>query len=323
MMRSLFFELVRSACVLAIIGASAFAQDAATTKALHDLFDREWEYDLEESPTRASQLGDRRWNDRWSDVSLEAIKRRHDHDLRVLQNSRRSIAPNSRAGSAQLRSLQKDYESGIEEFKYRWYLVPLNQRGGIQTENELADSLRFQTVKDYEDWIARLNAFPVYMDQTIALMREGIAARMLLPKVIMQRVPAQIDRQIVANPDESLFYKPFKRFPAIDSGCRSGTFDADALAAIRANIIPSYKRFKKFFVEEYLPALTKRWAPGKCREGEAMYAFFVRKYTTTNVTPREVHEQGLERSKTYSRRDAGSDEPGWFQRNVCRSSSRF
>ncbi len=75
--------------------------------------------------------------------------------------------------------------------------MPLNQRGGIQTQNELADSLRFETVKDYEDWIARMNAFPVYMDQTIALMREGIAAKMLLPKVIMQRMPAQIDKQIV------------------------------------------------------------------------------------------------------------------------------
>ncbi len=84
-MRSLFFELVRFACVLAIIGTSAFAQDAATKKALHDLFDREWEYQMEQSPTRASQLGDRRWNDRWRDLSLESIKKRHEHDRATLE----------------------------------------------------------------------------------------------------------------------------------------------------------------------------------------------------------------------------------------------
>ncbi|MFH4209892.1 DUF885 family protein, partial [Acinetobacter baumannii] len=77
---------------------------------------------------------------------------------------------------------KREYETDVEGFKYQWYLIPLNQRGGIQTADELADSLRFATVKDYEDWIARLRSFPRYMDQTIALMREGIRARMLLPK---------------------------------------------------------------------------------------------------------------------------------------------
>src|SRR6266850_1325018 len=191
------------------------AQDAVSAKTLHDLFAREWEYGLRENPTRASQLGDRRWNDRWRDVSVEAINRRHVHAREVVAEiAKIDCGKLSAADQLNYDLFKKDYESGIEEFKYRWYLVPLNQRCGIQTENELADSLRFETVKDYEDWIARLNAFPAYMDQTIALMREGMAAKMVLPNVIMQRVPAQIDRQIAAKPDESPFYKPFKRFPA-------------------------------------------------------------------------------------------------------------
>ena len=281
-----------------ILAATAIAQDASTTKALHDLFASEWEYGLQQSPARASQLGDRRWNDRWGDRSLAAIKARHEHDLDVLQRLVKiDRSKLSAADQLNYDLFKKDYETGIEEYKYRWYLAPLNQRGGIQTQNELSDSLRFETVKDYDDWIARMNAFPVYMDQTIALMGEGIKARVLLPKVIMQRVPAQIDKQIVEKPEDSLFYKPFKRFPAAIPAAERERLSRDALAAVNANVIPSYKRFKKFFVDEYLPASFDEVGAWQMPQGEAMYAHFVRRYTTTNVTPREVHEKGLSEVK--------------------------
>jgi uncharacterized protein (DUF885 family) len=292
--RAIFFALG----LLIIASPVGFAQDATTTKALHDLFAREWQYGLEQSPTRASQLGDRRWNDRWPDRSLAAIKRLHDHEVEVLKEvGRIDRSKLSAADQLNYDLFKKDYEGGIEEYQYRWYLVPLNQRGGIQTQNELADSLRFETVKDYEDWIARLNAFPTYMDQTIALMREGAKARIVLPKVIMQRVPAQIDKQLVNKPEDSLFYKPFKRFPSSISSGDQQRLARAAAAAISAHMIPSYQRFKKFFVEEYLPASFDEVGAWQMPQGEAMYAFFTRKFTTTNVTPSEVHEKGLSEVK--------------------------
>jgi len=297
-MFSLTMRLVVLTLAIFIFGPLSLAQDATATKALHDLFAREWEFDLRESPTRASQLGDRRWNDRWTDMSLEGIKRRHNHDREVLAELVKvDRAKLSKADQLNYDLFRKTTELSIEEFKYRWYLVPLNQRGGIQSQNELADSLRFTTVKDYEDWIARLKAFPVYMDQTIALMREGIRARMLLPEVIMQRIPAQIDRQIPSNADESLFYKPFKRFPASIPIADQERLMKDALAAIGSNVIPSYRNFKKFFTEEYLPASYKEVGAWQMPEGAAMYAFLVRKYTTTNTTPQEVHARGLSEVK--------------------------
>jgi uncharacterized protein (DUF885 family) len=135
------------------------------------------------------------------------------------------------------------------------------------------------------------------MDQTIALMSEGIKARVLLPKVIMQRVPAQIDKQIVEKPEDSLFYKPFKRFPSGIPAAERERLSRDARAAVNLNIIPAYKRFKKFFVDEYLPASFDEVGAWQIPQGEAMYAHFVRKYTTTNVTPREVHDKGLSEVK--------------------------
>ncbi len=291
-------RLVMITFAVVILGSNSFAQEATATKALHDLFDREWEYDLRESPTRASSMGDRRWNDRWNDVSLEAIKRRHEHDRQLLVEIQKIDRTKlSRPEQLNYDLFRKSVEQAVEEFKYRWYLVPLNQRGGIQNQNELADSLRFTTVKDYEDWIARLKAFPDYMDQNIALMREGIRAKMLLPEVIMQRIPAQIDRQIVSSADASPFYKPFKRFHASIAVSDQERLMKEALAAISANIIPAYRNFKKFFTEEYLPASFKEVGAWQMPDGGQLYAFLVRKYTTTNTTPEEVHARGLSEVK--------------------------
>jgi uncharacterized protein (DUF885 family) len=286
-----------SVVLVLLTGSVALGQTSAT-KALHDLFDREWEYAMEQSPTRASSLGDRRWNDRWPDVSLEAIKKRHEHGLEVLvQLAKLDRAQLSAADQLNYDLFKKDYESNIEEYKFHWYLIPLNQRGGIQSENELADSLRFETIKDYEDWIARLRSFPVYLNQTIALMRQGVKEKMLLPNVIMQRIPAQIDKQIVTDPQQSLFYKPFKKFPKSMPPAEQERLTRSALQTIAAEIIPSYKRFKQFFVEEYLPATYDQVGIWQLPQGEAMYAFFVRRYTTTNATPREVHGRGLSEVK--------------------------
>src|SRR5205807_1761557 len=126
---------------------------------------------------------------------------------------------------------------------WHWFLLPLNQRGGIQTSFELADALRFQTIKDYEDWIARLRAFPQHMDQTIALMRQGIKERMVHPRIIMQRIPAQIDAQIVSNPTRSGYYKPFERFSSEIAPADQQRLKAAAMQAIEQQIVLSFKKF--------------------------------------------------------------------------------
>jgi uncharacterized protein (DUF885 family) len=274
-------------------GAPVPTQTGASEK-LRQLFAAEWDYEMERRPTRASSLGDRRWNDRWPDVSLAAIARQHEHNKEVLSRlGAINRAELSVADQLNYDLFRKEYESRIEENAYHWYLVPINQRGGIQTANELADALRFETIKDYEDWLARLRSFPAYLDQTIALMRDGIKEKMLLPKVIMQRVPAQIDRQIVNDPQASLFYAPFKRLPqSIPAETRERLHSA-AREAISQSVVPAFRRFKEFFTRDYLPASFDEVGAWQMRDGEKMYAFFTREYTTTNLSPREVHEIGL------------------------------
>jgi uncharacterized protein (DUF885 family) len=269
------------------------ADDAAA--ALRQLIDAEWDYRMQHSPTWASTLGDRRWNDRWDDLSLDAIRHHHQHELEVIERLKTIDRGRLSAGDQLNYDLfRKDYNTDLEEYPYQWYLVPLNQREGVQTSDQLADALPFDTLKDYEDWLARLRSFPVCLEQTVGVMREGIREKMLLPRVVMQRVPAQLDHQIVRDLDGSGFYKPFRKFPASISKTDQDRLTKAAGEAILSGIVPAFARFKSFFVDEYLPACFDQVGVWQVPNGEALYAFFVRKYTTTNLTPAEVQQIGLD-----------------------------
>lgn len=270
------------------------AKGNAPTRALHKLFDDEWEWTMREYPTFASNLGDRRYNDRWTDVSVEAYERRHRHRLGVLEQLKKiNRAQLPVADQLNYDLFKKDFELAVEEHKFRMYLLPINQRGGIQTEDEMAELLRFQTVKDYDDWIARLRALPAYMDQTLALMREGKAAGMLWPKVTQARVPAQLDKQTTAKPEDSPFYKPFKEFPKDIPEADRERLRSAAREAVSTGVIPAYRRLKEYFVGEYLPASQDRVGIWQWPNGGEAYAYLARSYTTTDMTPEQIHEKGL------------------------------
>jgi uncharacterized protein (DUF885 family) len=274
-------------------GAAA-QQPNAAGKALHDLFSAEWDYDMQQSPDRASELGDRRWNDRWPDDSLEAFARRNQHKQDVLAQmakiDRASLSP---ADQLNYDLFRKRYRESVEEYKFHGFLLRLNQREGIQTRDELADSLRFETLKDYEDWIARLRAFPSLMDQNIALMRQGMRERVVHPKVIMERIPAQIDKQIVSEPTQSGFYRPFRRFSKQISAADQQRLQQEARQAVEQQIAPAFKKFKEFFVSEYLPACFDQVGIWQMPDGAERYAFLARRFTTTDATPEEIHQIGL------------------------------
>jgi uncharacterized protein (DUF885 family) len=281
--------------LIAVFCLSVYAQNQAdAAKKLHALFDAEWQWTLENSPTFASYLGDKRYNARWSDLSIDAINERNRHRAETLAKLKQ-INRNELSDKDKLNYdlFQKDIESELERFGTRLYLLPVNQRGGIQTADELADFLQFQTVKDYEDWIARLNAFPAYMQQTLALMKEGKANGVLWSKQVLNRVPAQIDRQIVAAPEQSAFYSPFKKFPADISESEQTRLKNLAKEAVATKIIPSYKNLKTYFETEYLPASFPQAGIWQMKNGDKIYEFLARDYTTTAMTPKEIHEKGL------------------------------
>ncbi|MBI1738979.1 MAG: DUF885 family protein, partial [Acidobacteria bacterium] len=212
------------------------------TGRLRALFKEEWETTLRENPAFASALGDRRYNDRWPDISLAAIERRHEHDQDVLKKLA-GIPHQALTAADKLNYtlFRKQYEEAVEGFQFHGHLLALNHMAGIQTANELGDQLRFANVKDYEDWLARLRTFPAYMDQTIALLRQGMAEGLIHSKIIMARVPAQIEKQIVDDPAQSLFFKPFKEFPEAISTADRERLTAAAKQAVAEGVVPAFR----------------------------------------------------------------------------------
>lgn len=261
---------------------------------LHALFQREWDYTMEQSPTWASQLGDRRWNNVWDDVSLSAFEKRYKHIFQALNDlqkiPRKQLSP---ADQLNYDLFKRELDMAKEAYQYKWHTLPITQRDGIQLADELADSLRFETVKDYEDWIARMLSFTNYMEQTIALMKEGIRTRMVQPRLVMQRVPGQIEKQIVALASQSPFFKPFRTFPPDFPAEETNRLVTAAKEAIDSSVLPAYRRFKDFFATEYLPACFDQVGAWQMPNGKNMYAFFARKFTTTKMTPQQIHDLGL------------------------------
>ena len=284
-------------CVLPLVlmgSTMAFQADHSSSKALHDLFTAAWDYDMQQKPDEASELGDRRWNDRWPNLSPEAAAQRDQHNHEVLaQIGKIDRGKLSKIDQLNYDLFQKRYADRVEQYKYRWFLMDFNQREGPQTSDTLSDALRFETLKDYEDWLARMRTMPEYLGNFTALLRQGMREHMVHPRVIMARIPGQIEKQIVTDPTRSGFYKPFLRFPAAISSADQQRLQQEARNAVEQQVVPAFTKFKQFFTDEYLPACYDQVGAWQLPHGNELYAFMVRHYTTTTETPEEVHQIGL------------------------------
>ncbi|WP_394822939.1 DUF885 domain-containing protein [Pendulispora albinea] len=274
------------------------------TTPLRALIEREWNYQLEHSPTYASVLGDRRWNGRWDDRSFGAIEEAYRHDREVLAELDR-IERGGLPGEEQLDYdlFRRCYETWTREYEFKLHLLPTSQMGllpehvreltGVQAAYQLADTLRFETTQDYDDWVARLGSFRVYVDQVVALMREGLREGLVHPRIILQRIPAQLEPQLVDDPSKSGFYAPFTRFPPHVEAPERERLAAAARAAILDHVVPALRGFQRFITEEYIPASPEQIGIWQLPNGPEMYAFLARKFTTTDLGPDAIHEIGL------------------------------
>ncbi len=272
---------------------AAPVRNAATTQ-LYALFDEEWERGMRENPEDASYRGDKRYNDRWTDMSPAAIQSRMEGDRKALQRLK-AIDRNALSEGDRLNYdvFAWDLEKSVERQKFKEYQRAVSQRGGVQNAEGIAEVLSFTTVKDYRDWLARMSALPTLIDQTSALLREGAAAGNTPPRVLMQRVPAQIQSQIVDDPAKSPFYKPFTRFPDAISAADRSALQEQAKQVISTKIVPAYRHFATFFNNDYLPKTRESIAAVELPDGPAYYDFVAGYFTTTDLSADQIHQIGL------------------------------
>ncbi len=280
-----------AAAAFCLMATSASAADAP--KALAEFLAAEWDYTMEHNPTWASSIGDERFNDRWEDQSLAAIEAGHVHDQDALARlqaiDRGALSP---ADQLNFDLYRRNLQTEIDGYRFRFFLAPISQQGGVQDADDLLTNLRFAKKKDYEDWCARLEKLPALIEQTTALMRQGMEEHILQPKVVMARIPGQVAKQLVDKPEDSPFYRPFKA-PAGLSPEDAKALDERARHAIADGVIPAYRQFQDFFTKEYLPACYDGVGIWQMPNGGEAYAYFARQHTTTDLTPEQIHQIGL------------------------------
>lgn len=301
--------VLRTCTALLLIGLlprSAVAQSKAPrpSSPLATLVAEDWQWHLSRSPTYASVVGDRRWNDRWDDLSIDALALEHRHDidfLAKLDKVARGKLSAEDALNADL--LRRQHRIWIEGDAVGTYLLPVSHLGylpegimqfpGVQNAGQLAEQLRFETLDDYQDWLARLDSFPTFVEQITVRMREGIARKVVHPRIVLERIPAQLDSQLSVAPTATLFYRPFTRFPpGVPEAERKRLADT-AARLIRDRVQPALRSFRAFLVDSYIPAAPVPVGAWQWPSGDALYAHWIREYTTTAMTADQVHALGL------------------------------
>jgi uncharacterized protein (DUF885 family)/heat shock protein HslJ len=266
---------------------------------LRQLFAADWDYGMRESPEAATWTGYPGQNDRWTDRSLEALERRE----RELEIPARVLATIDRARLSPADQVSHDLfkhnlDEALEARRFKGEYMPVSQMGGPQ--QDLAQVLALSphaTVKDYEDMLARLRAAPTVIDQTIVLMRTGLDKGLTPPRVTLRNVAPQILNQVVDDPLKSPLLGAFTRFPPSVPAADQDRLRTQAAETYRSAVAPAFKRLHAFFVDEYLPKTRETISLGALPDGEAWYAWNVRHYTTTNLTPRQIHDLGLSEVK--------------------------
>ena len=287
----------RIALLALLLGCSHVAR-AGAAEDFSALLDEAWEWQLAQNPTMASSLGDRRYNDKWTDNSLAAIEQRQKETREFLKRSyavdRAALSVNDQLNHELFRRKLQD---SIDLAAFNGHLIPFSQRGGVQNLESTTSSLRFVTAKDYDDWLARMGKVDEVIEQTIDRAEKGRKTGYISPKVLMQRIPEQIAAQLVDDAEASPFFKIFEEFPDTIPATDQARLKATARSTIAETVLPAYRKLARYFSETYLPASRDSIGLSGLPNGKEWYELKARSFTTTRMTPDEIHRLGLSEVK--------------------------
>ena len=308
--RPLLLSLAIAATIAGALAlpSAAFAQEAAAAAApasdkaakLNALYDEYWEALLKLNPLQATFQGDSRYNDQLPDF-YSADFRAKSHDFTENWLKRIEAVGSDGLSGQDLLSYEifvRDAADSLESEKYPDWMMPVNQMGSIASYAIMLGSgtgaQPFKTVKDYDNWLARGNRLPVLFDSAIGNMRQGMAAGVVQPRALMEKVVPQLDALIKDKPEDTLLWGPITSMPADFSDADRKRLTAQYREMIGERIIPAFRKLRAFIADDYLPATRDSVGLDKLPDGAAWYAFNAHQSTTTDMTPAQIHQLGLD-----------------------------
>ncbi len=293
----------RRATVLILVGFAfcevySFGQSAslASRRAkLREALEQEWQYQLSTSPEMATEIGDPRYNDQWSDYSAAAQARQTEHaraEIHVFESIDATGFPKQEALDKTL--MLRQLREAVEGAKFRDWEMPVDQMNGIQLGiPSLMTQMPLKTVKDYENYLARLHGIPHVLDQVTADMRQGMADHLMPPRYLLDKVAAQAEDIATKPLTTSPFGEALQKFPAEIGQADQARLTTAIQGAIHDEVDPAYAKFAAFVKDDYAPQ--GRTNPGvwALPDGAARYRFAVRAQTTTDLAPEQIHAMGV------------------------------
>jgi uncharacterized protein (DUF885 family) len=282
---------------LAVAACPLNAHDnPSSDRKLKDLLDRVWDFELTESPMLATNVGDPRGQDRLADDSLEAIRRRANKreaflgELQAISTA--SLSPTSKIDHELLR---QRLEGQLADYQFQTHLMPINNREGFHISFPELPRLMNPTSKtEFQNYVARLKDFRRYTDQQIELLRGGIEAGLVQPAIIMRDCVSQAEALVVDDPKDSLLLENVSKEVRADMDEQAWKETEEQICgAIKESVIPAYRQFAGFLQHEYLPACRGSIAAAAMPDGREFYRDRVRRFTTIDITPEQLHETGL------------------------------
>ena len=289
--KSLIFAPVAIVVVVSLHAQKPADSVASRVAAQNAIFEEKYESDLRNFPEDATAYGDYRYNDKLADYSLNAIVERHKTNEAFL--ARLEAVPT--AGFPDQDQLSHDVmervlQQRIADFNLKEYEMPVNQMYGIHTE--LADlplSVPLDSVKHYEDYVARLQQIPRVLNETSEVMRAGMRDKLMPVRFLLEKIPVQCEGIIAADP----FLLPTKKYPTDISADEQKRLAQEITDEINKDVIPAYRTFAAFVRTEYAPQGRTTLAVTSLPDGEKRYQNDIYGRTTTHMTAEEIHQLGL------------------------------
>ncbi|MET0319444.1 MAG: DUF885 family protein, partial [Duganella sp.] len=293
---------VASALMFSLILGAAHAQAdtaapdlAARRAALDRLIKEQWDYTMRNSPEWASMLGDKRYNDKLSDFSQANI----EADIQISADFLRRFEAIDTAGFPGQEQLNRELmvrqlRQTVDGARFKDWEMPLAQNSGIHIDLPMIVSAwNFETVKDYDDYIARLHAVPRLFDENRMQMEKGVADGLMPPQFLIPQIVKQCEDMATVKPADSPFALPLKKFPKNFPAADKARITRAVLAAIKQDVAPAYKKLAVFTKTTYQPHGRKDVGMWSLPDGAARYAFKAQASTTTEMTPEAIHQLGL------------------------------